>query len=357
MTALPRRLPLARREFALTVAAVVAVHLAALLAFTAPRDPAPEDASAPQLAALRTRSVAPAAPSPPTSGHSGDAAPARWSGPAAAVAAAPRAANASAAGTAAAAAAASAAAAAAAERPEPIVALAEAVRREAAPAADELPTYRTRPPPPLAYRYEVQRGADRGELELRWSRDGERYEASLEARLAGAPWLELASRGGFDAAGIAPERHTDRRRGRSLQAANFQRDAGRISFSGPALTHVLVAGAQDRLSWLLQLAAIVAADPGLAAPGGAISFVVVGVRGDAELWTFAASGDEALERDGLPAARALHLLRQPLRPYDTRAEVWLAPELHYLPLRVRLSNPPSARGAMQLDWREALAPR
>jgi len=34
----------------------------------------------------------------------------------------------------------------------------------------------------------------------------------------------------------------------------------------------------------------------------------------------------------------VHLLREPQRPYDTRAEVWLAPAQHHLSLRAPLSN-------------------
>ena len=70
----------------------------------------------------------------------------------------------------------------------------------------------------------------------------------------------------IDADGVAPLRHADRRRARELRAANFQREA--------AAHHLLRArrsntrwppGAQDRLSWMIQLPAIVAADPALAA--------------------------------------------------------------------------------------------
>jgi len=55
------------------------------------------------------------------------------------------------------------------------------------------------------------------------------------------------------------------------------------------------------------------------------------------------------------ATPAVRLLRLPEQAYDTRAEVWLDPARHYLPLRVQLSNPPSARDALQLEWRGALA--
>jgi len=151
------------------------------------------------------------------------------------------------------------------------------------------------------------------------------------------PLLEPESVGGFDDAGIAPTRHTDRRRDRAMQEANFQRDAGKVTFSGPSVEYTLPPGAQDRLSWMIQLAAVAAADPSLVGPGGRVSFLVVGARGDADLWTFDHVGEEPLR---LPEGDTptLHLLREPGRVFDTRAEVWLAPAQNYLPVRARLSN-------------------
>lgn len=200
------------------------------------------------------------------------------------------------------------------------------------------PTYRTLMPPPFAFAYDLQRGAESGSVELQWRTDGEQYEARLAATTRdGAPWLAWASRGGFDAAGLAPLRHTDRRRGRGTQAANFQRDAGRISFSGPSVEHPLPPGAQDRLSWMLQLAAIAAADPAQVGTGASVSIVVVGARGDADVWTFVHAGEEALDLAS-GSVQALHLRREPGHLYDTRAEVWLDPARHYLPVRARLAN-------------------
>jgi hypothetical protein len=35
---------------------------------------------------------------------------------------------------------------------------------------------------------------------------------------------------------------------------------------------------------------------------------------------------------------ALKLVREPARPYDIRAEVWLDPHRHHMPVRVRMTN-------------------
>jgi hypothetical protein len=165
--------------------------------------------------------------------------------------------------------------------------------------------------------------------------------------------LALDSVGSFDDAGIAPARYTDRRRDRGTQAANFRRELGKITYSGPAVEHPLPPGAQDRLSWMLQLSAIAAAEPALVGPGGRVSFLVVGARGDADVWTFFHAGVEAL---ALPegSTPTVRLLREPGRAFDTRAEVWLDPARHYLPVRARLANA-SDSDALQLVLREVLA--
>ena len=91
------------------------------------------------------------------------------------------------------------------------------------PAVERLPVYPTRIPGAFRFVYQMSRGliSGRGELALRLSAEG--YEAKLEGSVAGFSILEWISRGGFDDAGFAPLRFTDQRRGRGVQAANFQR--------------------------------------------------------------------------------------------------------------------------------------
>ncbi|MFO1271293.1 MAG: DUF3108 domain-containing protein [Rubrivivax sp.] len=204
------------------------------------------------------------------------------------------------------------------------------------------PTYATQPPPAARLRFEMRRGGLRGSAELVWQPAAEGYEATLEATAFALPVISWTSQGRFDAAGLAPERFLDKRLRRSPQAAHFRRDQGRITFSGPSVEYPLVAGAQDRLSWMLQLAAIVAADPlRQAAAGGRITMFVVGARGDADLWTFETGERESLDLPAGPVAGALHLRRQPRKPYDTEVDVWLDPQRHWLPVKLRLAIPTS----------------
>ncbi|MDZ5461639.1 DUF3108 domain-containing protein, partial [Azohydromonas lata] len=199
------------------------------------------------------------------------------------------------------------------------------------------PVYATELPPPVLRRYRLERGLLWGTGVLRWQPGAGQYAASLTGDVAGINVLDWRSQGVLDSAGIAPERYEVRRRGRDAQAANFQRDAGKLTFSGPTTEFPLLAGAQDRLSVLLQIPAIVAADPRRFVAGASVRVFVTGSRADADVWTFKVEGEQTVEGPTGPL-RTLKLSREPRKQYDTRVEFWLDPLSHYLPVRARLST-------------------
>jgi hypothetical protein len=214
------------------------------------------------------------------------------------------------------------------------------------------PTYPTVPPPSIDLHYEVRRGQVEGRARIRWRVDGDgRYVLEMQGFAAsgepGTPAAAAAltphwtSRGTLDGDGIAPERFAVSRRGRERHAANFRRDAGIVSFAGPSRTWPLLAGAQDRLSWIVQLASVLQADPARAAAGARISMMVVGAHGDAGLWTFTVQQQVSVEGPGGETLSAWQLLRESTQVHDPQVQVWLAPSLHHLPVRLRLTLPRS----------------
>jgi len=228
--------------------------------------------------------------------------------------------------------------------PEPAVLLPTAA--SVAPpsvASDTVPVYRTELPPALALRYVMQRGALRGTAELSWRPAADHYMLRLQAQVAGLTLLTQVSTGGFDAAGLAPLRFTDQRVRRGTKAANFQREAGKITFSGPSTEFALSDGAQDRLSWMVQLGAIVAAEPGLRAAGSKVVLVVVGANGDAGVWAFDCLGVEPVAT-GAGSVDALKFVREPREPYDTQVQVWLDAAQHYFPVRATQKSGPDDEG-------------
>jgi hypothetical protein len=202
----------------------------------------------------------------------------------------------------------------------------------------ELPVYETRLPPQITLRYGAKSGRMGGAAELVWQPTGGAYSASLTVSVMGIQALLWQSQGQIDAHGIAPDRFTDTRRRRGELAANFRRDSGRITYSGPTHEHPLYAGTQDRLTWLLQVPAIVAAAPQRFAAGSEIRLFVAGARGDADVWVLQVHGPDRIRvSDGREIA-ALRLSREAHTPYGTDAEVWLDPERHYLPVRARIGD-------------------
>ena len=96
------------------------------------------------------------------------------------------------------------------------------------------------------------------------------------------------------------------------------------------------AGTQDRLSLLLQLSALIGGDPSRFEPGVKISIPTASLR-DVEPWEFAVLRKENLS---LPIGEhpALLLRREPRHTYDQTLELWFAPTLGYLPVRMTISQ-------------------
>jgi hypothetical protein len=217
---------------------------------------------------------------------------------------------------------------------------------EALPATPAVVLAPTRIPASAELVFALQRGAEIGEARLSWQADGERYALALHAMLPSGRELEQHSQGQFDAAGIAPVRLADRKRGRDVRAANFQREHGKITFSGPRWELPLEAGTQDRLSWLLQLVALAeGARDGLRV-GTELAMWVVGARGAASHWRFEVRGIERVAHEG-HGRDTWWLVREPAHPYDMRIEVWLDAATAHWPLKLRQTQIP---GGEPLEW-------
>jgi hypothetical protein len=192
-------------------------------------------------------------------------------------------------------------------------------------------------PPPFRWTYALRRGAMSGQAELSLKRPGAGYELELKGNVLGMEVLGMTSRGSVAAQGFMPERFVDRRRGKDRLAANFDHAAGRITYSGPPVTQPLLPGAQDRLSWMVQLAAIIDAAPERYPVGSRVALSVSGARGDVDTWSFIVQGRQRLTLPGGAVTDAVRLTREPRRPYDTQVETWLDPAQHHLPVRARLT--------------------
>jgi hypothetical protein len=171
--------------------------------------------------------------------------------------------------------------------------------------------------------------------ELIWLQDGNQYNARLSMRFLFKTLRQWTSTGTIGVHGIEPGRYSDTRR--SEVASHFVRERGQIVFSNNSPSVPLLAGAQDRLSVMMQLGALLAGDPARYPAGSKISVQTATSR-DADVWVFTVGDEEMLS---LPGGQfvARRLTRPPRREFDLKVDLWLAPSHGYLPLRLVLTEP------------------
>ena len=169
--------------------------------------------------------------------------------------------------------------------------------------------------------------------ELLWHNNGDSYSTRLRYSAFGQARIQT-SRGRIGDAGLAPARFSDKYR--SEVAAHFNYPDGKVTFSANTPDAPLLAGAQDRLSILIQLGAYLASEPERFASGLTLTIPTVGPR-NADLWLFSVVGTEALTLPG-GTVDGVKLERLPREPYDQKVEVWLSPQLGYLPARIRITE-------------------
>ncbi len=192
----------------------------------------------------------------------------------------------------------------------------------------------------FSWQYLLVQGDKQGTARLSWRPNEGRYEALLERELEGKALPAWRSLGDLDPeSGLAPRRFAQRLQGkqgpRDRQATNFRRDEGVISFSASPALLPLQEGAQDRISWWLQLAALVDAEPQRYQSGTELLMPVATLKGELQQWRFRVLDQEGIELPAGRLAQSLHLLREPVGAWDVGIELWLDPARHHLPVRVR----------------------
>ncbi|MFY7864091.1 DUF3108 domain-containing protein [Roseateles sp.] len=213
-------------------------------------------------------------------------------------------------------------------RPEPKPLSAERTAPpEAAPA--------TQLAPAVEWRFLLLQDGRQGLARLSWlpSPDAS-YQLRLDRQLEGRALPAWRSEGKVGPEGLLPDRFAQQRRGRDVQATNFRRPEGLISFSTSAEVMELPEGVQDRLSWWFQLAAMIDAAPDRYLQGSRLHMPVIGLRGEARNWAFEVIGPETLDLPDRPALPTLHLHRPQIFAYSGEIDVWLDPARRHLPVRL-----------------------
>jgi hypothetical protein len=187
------------------------------------------------------------------------------------------------------------------------------------------------------------RGELYGSAQVEWIREGERYQVHLDV-VIGLPIAPLMSRrmtsdGEITDQGLKPRRYDEETRvglaEPRLLTIRFEPDSvvlptGQSVARWPAV--------QDSVSQFVQLTWMFTLQPQLLRPGGTVDLALALPR-YVDRWVFDVLGEETLYAP-FGQVETVHLKpRRGARPgIDRTAEIWIAPSLLYLPVRIRIWN-------------------
>ncbi len=208
-----------------------------------------------------------------------------------------------------------------------------------APAAAE-PAFEWPPSTRLSYRLTGwYRGAVEGQARVEWLRSGSHYQVFMDLGI-GPSFAPLVSRrvssdGEITAEGLSPRRYDEETRAvlRDTRRLSIFLDPDRIRLPGgrevprpPAV--------QDSASQFVQLTWLFTTQPQRLTPGSSIDLPLALPR-LVEVWTYDVVGTETLVTPA-GAVETVHVKprREPRPGMTLTAEMWVAPSLQYLPVRI-----------------------
>jgi hypothetical protein len=173
-----------------------------------------------------------------------------------------------------------------------------------------------------------------GSARVQWQREGERYQTRIDIDVTLLAALVLTSQGEVTPDGLYPRAYEELRRsgprGAKLADTSIVLNDGR-SVPRPQ-------GVQDTASQFVELSHRFSTGKELLEVGRSVSFWLAR-PGGVDLWTYDIVGREMLQSPELGAIDAYHL--KPRRITNPRgnitAEMWFAPSLQYLPVRIRVA--------------------
>jgi hypothetical protein len=203
-------------------------------------------------------------------------------------------------------------------------------------------TYNIDLPPSADLKYDVQKtpkdgAAMYGSGTIKWQTDGSSYTVDGEFGVLFITALHFQSSGSIDDSGIVPELYSEKRFRKAQTNTHFHRERNTISFSSSTLSYPRSGGEQDRASIMWQLAGIGRGDSGKFVAGSSIDLFVAGTR-NAETWKMLIIGQEEITIDGV-TTQTWHVARAPRSDtHDQRLDIWLAPDQHWYPVRLRYTE-------------------
>jgi hypothetical protein len=182
------------------------------------------------------------------------------------------------------------------------------------------------------------RGTLTGSARVQWLRQSDRYEARVDLDL-GILGMQFLSQGDVTGDSLAPRAYQESRPNRTrivqLGPENVVLNDGR-TVDKPA-------GVQDTASQFVELSHRFSTGKEKLVVGGQTS-VWLARPGGVDLWTYDIISRDMLSTPQLGAVEAFHLKPRPIHDArgDIYVEIWLAPTLQYLPVRIRITQPPDS---------------
>ncbi len=177
------------------------------------------------------------------------------------------------------------------------------------------------------------RGELHGDARVQWQRDKSAYQVMVTVTTLGLTLATLTSQGEATAAGLVPRVYEEKVPG-GLRRVEFSE--GQVKFQNGNLAP-LPAGAQDTVSQLVDLTHRFTSGRSTLAMGVPVH-VWLARPGGLDEWIYDVGEQVTLQTPQLGPIQAFHLRPRPLaNPRGPiTVEMWFAPSLQYLPVRVRI---------------------
>jgi hypothetical protein len=181
------------------------------------------------------------------------------------------------------------------------------------------------------------RGELYGSARVQWQRQDARYQVRVGIDVTPFVSLTLTSQGDVTPQGLSPNAYEELRRS-SVRGVRIVDDAV-VLRDGRRLPRPL--GVQDTASQFVELSHRFASGQERLEVGRSID-VWLARPGGVDLWTYDVVGRQVLRSPDLGPIETFHLKPRPIsKPRgNITAEMWFAPSLQYLPVRIRVTMGP-----------------
>ena len=205
----------------------------------------------------------------------------------------------------------------------------------AAPAVAGAPSFDWPPSTRMDYRLSGHyRGPVNGSAQVEWLREGSRYQVRMHTAIGPVLSRQIISEGELTDSGLAPRRFDGEQKVLFTAARRWSLrfTPERITL-GDGREIASQPGAQDEASQFVQLTWLFITQPALLQVGKSVELPLI-VNRTLERWTYDVVAEELLQFPFGPVP-AFHVKpRREGKGSDLLAEIWFAPTLQYLPVRI-----------------------